>query len=85
MNILKVLKKERESGRIYVTPDGEVINIEKLMKLLNKEFCSGVAAGTVSNDVSFGAYVEYVKANMLTVDHVIEGVERTLSDYAESL
>lgn len=85
MNILKALKKERESGRIYVTTDGEVVDLEKLMKLLNKEFCSGVAAGTVSNDVSFGTYAEYVKANMLTVDSIIEGVETTLSDYAESM
>ena len=81
MNILKALKKERESGRIYVTADGEVINHEKLMKLLNKEFCSGVAAGTISDKVSFGAYAEEIKAHMLTVDYIIEGVEGALSDY----
>ena len=81
MNILKALKKERESGRIYITADGEIINLEKLVKLLNKEFCSGVAAGTVSDKVSFGAYVEEIKANMLTVDYIIEGVEEAISGY----
>lgn len=75
MNIVKVLKKQIESGKTIVMPSGDIISEEEIKKTAMKEYLAGVKSGEISTDISFSQYLAETGDSYANVQEVIDFIE----------
>ena len=82
MNIVNMLKKQKEAGKNIVMSTGAVVSEDSIKKEATKNYLAGLKSGEISTSVSLDEYMKENAANCVTVDEVIEIIEQGI-DYGE--
>lgn len=72
MNIVKTLQKQIEDGNTIVKDNGDIVSLEKLQKVVLKEYNKDVKAGVINPmEKSFSEYFYDSVDEYLTVEEVL--------------
>lgn len=83
MNVIKMLNKQIEAGKDIVMSDGNIISKEEIRKAMLKKYLAGVKAGEIDTTVSFEAYLKENSGDYVTVQDVIDVIEKGFEDVEE--
>ena len=75
MNIVKLLKKQKENGKDIILGDGNIISKDEIKKAQLKSYLAGVKDGSISPAMSLDAYCEEAGDDFVTVDEMIKYIE----------
>lgn len=82
MNIVNMLKKQKEAGKNIVMANGAVVSEDNLKKETTKNYLAGLKAGEIASSVSLDEYMKENSAASVTVDDIIEIIEQGI-EYGE--
>lgn len=80
MNIVKVLKKQIETGKDVMMNDGNIISKEEIRKATMKKYLAGVKSGEIPTDKSFEQYFAETGDSYVSVQEVIDFIENPEGD-----
>lgn len=75
MNIVKLLKKQKENGKEIVMANGDIISKDEISKSNLKSYLAGIKDGSIKPDVSLAAYSEENSNDQVSVDELIDFIE----------
>lgn len=75
MNIIKVLTKQKESGKTIVLTDGNIVSEEGIVKANMKEYLAGIKDGTIKPSTSLTEYSEQNSIEYLSIDDLISYIK----------
>ena len=75
MNIVKLLKKQKENGKDIVLADGNIISKDEIKKAHLKAYLAGVKDGSISPSTSLDQYSEEAGNDYVEVDELIKFIE----------
>lgn len=81
MNIVKQLEKQITDGNTIVKENGDIVSLEKLQKVVLKEYNKDVKAGVINPmEKSFSEYFYDSVEEYLTVEEVLSFIEDILEN-----
>lgn len=83
MNIVKMLKKQKENGKDIILADGNIISKAEIKKAHLKSYLAGVKDGSISPAMSLDQYSAEAGDDFVTVDELIKYIEDGPEDEAE--
>lgn len=83
MNIIKLLKKQKESGKDIILADGNIISKNEINKARLKAYLAGVKDGSIAPTTSLDQYSKEAGDDFVTVDEMIKFIEEGLEEEAE--
>lgn len=75
MNLVKLLRKQKENGKEIIMPDGNIISKNDIEKSNMKSYLAGIKDGSISPTTSLQQYSEENGNDFATIDEVIKFIE----------
>lgn len=71
MNIVKMLNKQKETGKEIVMADGNIISKDEIQKANMKAYIAGIKSGEIPADTSLADYSKEHESDHVSIDDVI--------------